>query len=225
MKIIGNGLLSSIFCENDNYNCLIFASGVSNSSETSSENFNRERKLIINTIEEYSELTFVYFSSVFIERNNPYYFHKKEMEKIIKDNCKNYLIIRLPQIVGKTGNKNNIFNLFKNKINNNDQLTIYGNFSRSLIDVEDVKTVVLHCLDNKIYGEINFVEVESVNILDLAKRISKILNKKPNYLILNNKEESISFRNTFVIDELIKNETIKSHNYINNILKKYLNHD
>lgn len=225
MKIIGNGLLSSVFDENSKYDCLIFASGVSDSNEQLESNFNREKNLLLKTIKEYSELTIVYFSSVFVEKNNLYYNHKKEMEILIKNNCKNYLIIRLPQVVGWNGNSSNIFNLFKNKINNNDQLIIYGNFSRSLIDIEDVKTVVFYCLDNKIYGEINFVEVESVNVLDLAKRISKMLNKKPNYLLLDNKEESISFKNTFVIDELIRNKTIKRHNYINNILKKYLKND
>ena len=39
-----------------------------------------------------------------------YYHHKENMETIIESSALNYIIFRLPQVVGNGGNKNNLIN-------------------------------------------------------------------------------------------------------------------
>ena len=80
--VIGNGLLGREFKKyNDFNNCIIFASGVSNSNETDNVEFEREKLLLIKTIKENKDMKIIYFSSVLAGiTNNKYYGHKIELE-------------------------------------------------------------------------------------------------------------------------------------------------
>ncbi|AEW77973.1 naD-dependent epimerase/dehydratase [Aggregatibacter actinomycetemcomitans ANH9381] len=74
------------------YNYIIFASGVSNSNETSFENFNREKELLLEVLEQYKDKTIVYFSSCSIYdsslTNSLYVYHKMCMERLVRENSK-----------------------------------------------------------------------------------------------------------------------------------------
>jgi hypothetical protein len=77
--IIGNGLISSVFLNSDeNYDkYIIFASGVSNSKETDSEKFAREKNLLSTAIKNNeNNLKLIYFSSILSGIVDlPYYNH------------------------------------------------------------------------------------------------------------------------------------------------------
>ena len=148
--IIGNGLISSVFNKNkkDYKNYLVFASGVSNSKETNKEQFIREKELILKYIYENKNLTFLYFSSVLVGvTNNDYYNHKLEMEELIKKETDNYVIFRLPQIIGNLGNKNNLVNFLKDSIINGNEIIVREGVHRALIDIEDLEKIVNYCKD------------------------------------------------------------------------------
>lgn len=225
MKIIGNGLLAKTFLEYNKYSnikCVIFASGVSNSNENDEINFLKEINLIKKTIVENGNEKLIYFSSIFLNRENPYYRHKIEIENLIKKNFIDFLIIRLPQLVGKGGNPNNIFNFFKEKIKKGELIHILDNSERSLIDVEDVRDFVIYCLENKISGTINFCSIEKVEVLKLAHLMAKKLNKNLYYKLLKNEEKSIIFDNSPEIDFFLDIKKIDKINYTDNLVKKYL---
>ena len=118
--VVGNGMMAKKFLsfENDE-NILVFASGVSNSKETKPENFEREKKLIFESIEKSATKKFVYFSTCSIydptEKDSFYVQHKLECEQIIKENCKDYLICRVSNVVGKTLNPNTIISYLVSK--------------------------------------------------------------------------------------------------------------
>ncbi|WP_333850847.1 hypothetical protein [Epilithonimonas sp.] len=61
--IIGRGLIASLFRDMDQENIIFFASGVSNSLETSPEEFLREENLIRKTFTENPDKLFIYFST------------------------------------------------------------------------------------------------------------------------------------------------------------------
>ena len=121
--VVGNGLVANAFKDiDDKY--IIFASGVSNSSNIDNNLFDRERQLIMQY--QSTDKTLIYFSSIFsITSNSPYFEHKRNMENLIIENFKSYYIFRMPQIIGYGGNPNNIINLFVNKILDNDIITIW----------------------------------------------------------------------------------------------------
>ena len=103
--IIGNGLIANGF-DKYRYNddVLIFASGVSNSMENNENEFNKEYELLKDSIDIPSKL--IYFSTCSIvddSNKSPYILHKIKMEKLIRENSNNYLIFRLPIVVGNIG--------------------------------------------------------------------------------------------------------------------------
>ena len=111
--IVGNGLLANGFIEEsfDHKKFIVFVSGVSDSKKTNEEDFNREKTLLLKTILENKLLKLLYFSSILTGiQDNRYYQHKLEVEDIVKKNSKDYIIFRVPQIIGKGGNKNNLVN-------------------------------------------------------------------------------------------------------------------
>lgn len=143
--IIGNGLIAKslkTYFETD-LDFIVFASGVSNSSETSECEFLRERSLLLEAIDQNKFL--LYFSTCSIydtELNNSLYVkHKKEMEVLVSKSRK-YLIFRLPQVVGKTENPNTLTNYIYNHIIQGVKFRVWKKAYRNIIDVKDVATIV-----------------------------------------------------------------------------------
>ena len=226
--IIGNGLIATEFnkVHKDFKNYVVFAAGVSDSKEVRDEEFKREKDLILKTISENPNLKFIYFSSILAEIvHNKYYLHNMEMIELIKSKAKSYVIFNLPQIIGKTGNSNNLINYLRYNIKHCNTITIDKNVTRSLIDVEDVVKIVNHCkgeVDNEI---VNISEIEKIDVISLAERISDII--KPNALFLSHKNgmEAIDeweIENSEIITNSIKYLGIEPKGYIIRALKKYI---
>ena len=70
-------------------------------------------------------------------KNKPYVKNKIKIEKIIKNLSKEYLIIRLPEIIGKNKNLHTLSNFFFNKIVNKLSFVLYKNVKRNILDVDD----------------------------------------------------------------------------------------
>jgi len=224
--IIGSGLLSSEFTKFSNHfnEYLIFVSGVSNSNENNIDNFNREKKLLLTTINNNQNLKLIYFSSVLTGIiNNDYYQHKLEIENIIKQKSKNYIIFRIPQIVGLSGNQFNIVNFLKNSIKNQNNVLSYKNVYRSLIDVEDLVKIVIYCMD-KTNNDLLFLSgIEKITVKDLSIKIANILNKQIKINEVSSPENlNWSSMNDSLIDESLKFLQISKDGYNDKILKKYI---
>lgn len=225
--IIGNGLLASVFKEeyNLNYNVIIFASGVSNSSETDINNFNREEKLLANTIELNKNSCIVYFSSAisYIKNKKAYLEHKQKMESIIKNSGINYLIIRLPQVIGNGGNKNNMINYFVNCIKNSTKFNVFKNTERSLIDVDDIKKIVDFLIINNIKNETIIIEfIEIILVENLIKLIEFKLNKSGNYILVDSNIDNNICGNNSLGSYVLKNCNIDRKNYTQILIEKYV---
>lgn len=223
--VVGNGSLASIFFNefHNNDEVVIFASGVSDSTEDNEENFNREKKLLRETIENNGEKKIVYFSSIFVGfKENKYYIHKLSMENLISETCKNFLIIRLPQVLGEKGNQKNIVNFFTKSLIEGNQTIIFSDSWRAIIDVNDVfnisKELIFNC-KNKI---IKFSNIEIVKVIELYKKISKIINRKENFELIDFMENIPNINNSKEVVDIMKNLNITSENYTDKILTKYL---
>jgi UDP-2-acetamido-2,6-beta-L-arabino-hexul-4-ose reductase len=222
--IIGKGLIASAFeITKENYlDCVIFASGVSSSKENNDDEYNREKELIIETIKQNKGLKFIYFSSISVNVDkNKYFEHKLKIENIIKDYTSNYIIFRIPQLVGRNGNPNNLVNHIKNCVLSGDKIITNNYVERALLDVEDLVMIVNYCKDKTINETLNLSSIEKIKVCDLCNLIGELLNKTPIIKIVDNIEY-----NNWVIDnsELINEAIIgfNKSNYNLNILKKYL---
>ncbi len=182
---IGNGLIANGIDIASN-KVLLFASGVSNSNETNPDNFSREKELLMKTIKNNPNKIFIYISSCYVENsldNREYYTHKFRMEEIVQTSVSKYYIFRLPQVVGKSSNKNTLFNFLIYKIDNNIQFNIWTCTKRNLIDIDDVNKIVNYIIRNNIYinNTINIASPYNYSILEIVNKIEKLLGKKAIY--------------------------------------------
>ncbi|WP_045737533.1 hypothetical protein [Xanthomonas sp. MUS 060] len=148
--IVGNGLLASAFDPKtvEMLDAIIFASGVSNSNETDPASYAREERLLCEHLDS-THGTFVYFSTCSIadpDRGSGMYArHKKRMEdRVAKQD--NYLILRLPQVVGNTRNPNTLTNFLASRISQGATIPLWSGAVRCLVDVEHVAAITLELL-------------------------------------------------------------------------------
>ena len=173
--IIGNGLIANSFLDSDLNNIIIFASGVSNSKEENLLEFDREKKLLLRIIYENFNKKIVYFSTCDFydsKKNSKYLNHKFEMETLIKENCKSWIIYRVSQIIGN-GNRNNLLFNFILNIKEGIKFNLYGNFERNLISIGDVKFIVLKYIKNCDKEIINIGNPKNIKVKQIVKTIEK----------------------------------------------------
>ena len=115
MTIMGRGDIASVLTDREDR--IYFASGVSNSSELRESEYQREKDLLL---EQDRSKHIVYFGSLCIFfSDNRYAKHKKQMEKLVKDNFKLYTIIRMGNITWGQ-NPNTLINFLRNKLKNHE---------------------------------------------------------------------------------------------------------
>lgn len=223
--IIGGGLLGSSFSKSSgNYkNIVVFASGVSNSKGVKEADFAREKDLVVKTIKSHKELTFIYFSSILAGIcDNQYYNHKLEIEKLIAHQTDNYLIFRIPQIVGGSGNKNTLFNYLKNSIKNDQIITIYKDVKRSLIDIDDLVNIVNYCKNAAHEKIIYIAAIEKIDVLELANKIGSALKKHPLVKTqTSNENNNWDQKNSPIVEEALQFLGIEKLGYTDKIIEKY----
>ncbi len=224
--IIGNGLIAQSFRPHfeKNEDVILFASGVSNSKMTLESEYLKEKILLQNALQQ--DKLLIYFSTCSIFdpalKNSRYILHKLEMESWIEKNDK-YLIIRLPNVVGKIGNPNTMFNFFINQIRNNANIQVAKNATRYIIDVDDVvywtAELVKANFNNHI---INVAFPNKLSVISIIETIEAFLNTKANITLIEQGEEyeiDLTLFNDFIYKKMP--DFCMSSNYINEIIEKY----
>lgn len=183
--IIGNGLIANLFKNTDREDIIFFASGVSNSLETRTEEFLREENLIKNTFLENPDKIFIYFSTCSIydssKTGSDYVLHKLRMEQLIKNSCKKFLILRVSNAVGKGGNPNLLMNYLIRSINNNEIINVYTKATRNIIDSEDIRNITLWLITKSEFNKIiNVAYIQNYSIIEILEIIERFYHKKLN---------------------------------------------
>lgn len=172
--IVGSGLLAKAF-ENrfaSDPRVCIFASGVSNSQCTDPAEFERESRLLRDTLMQMpSNGLFVYFSTCSVAdpaaAGSPYVLHKLAMESLISD-WPHHLICRLPQVAGRTRNSHTLLNYLATCISEGRKFAIWTGASRNIIDIDDVAALV----DVAIKTDVN-----KIRILNIASPANHAMTK------------------------------------------------
>ena len=223
--IIGNGLIAKSFYNFDNNEVVIFASGVSNSLETSKEAFLREETLVQNTIVQHRDSLFVYFSTCSVydssKATSQYVNHKLFIENLIKEKAKKYLILRVSNAVGRQGNSNLLLNYLFEKAVNNEEIIIQKGAKRNLIDVEDVRSITENIITNNIFNKtINLAYLANFSIIDIVSAIEKYTNQSLKLKFEDSGQEyniSLDYAKEYFLE---KNNLNKAH-YLENLFEKY----
>lgn len=191
--IVGNGLLAKSIGSLDYLlnNTCIFASGVSNSTSNSIDEFERERVMLRMTIDDLVDRKIVYFSTcsicdIYHGKSSPYIIHKLKMEELV-GSCNNFLIIRLPQLVGFTRNPYTLTNFLFNKIIHGVSFEVYRSAYRNILDIDHATLMSVHAINdcNLNNNIVNIANPKSIHILDLIKIMEFVLNKSADYKLIN----------------------------------------
>jgi nucleoside-diphosphate-sugar epimerase len=221
--IIGNGLIANSLKNIDSKDHLYFASGVSNSLETRSSEFEREFSLLKNSIIPHEEKKLFYFSTLSVndlsKQQSPYVLHKLEIENFIKENCKNYIILRVGNIVGKGGNPNTLFNFLKTQIIQGSNFMLHQKARRLLLDIDDITKFLESNSANVNNQTINFAYPYYYDLKEIVGAIQYKLQKEANY---QESDEGDFYKVDF--DESVNDffRGIDAENYLKNLAEKYI---
>lgn len=226
--VIGNGMLAKAFYSYiETEGILIYASGVSNSSENSDENFQREISLLEKSIKENSNSLIIYFSTCSVSdeslKETRYVQHKKNLENYIKEKAKKFIIFRLPIVIGNTKNTFTLFNFLKEKLRLNQEVSIQKDAFRYLVDIEDISNVLSKIIDSGDYlnSIINVSFSDRISVLEIANIMKKELQSKSKINIVDG-GGFYYIRDSKLQDFIFNKEIAFSEKYNEEILKKYL---
>lgn len=224
--IVGRGMVATTLKKLTGWDDdILFSSGVSNSAENDEEAFERELNLLREHLRKLSPgSTLVYFSTTSIfdpgKKNSPYILHKRKIENIIKASGSGYMIIRLPNLVGKSPNPNTLTNFFAGCIRSERKISLDENAVRHLIDVEDLCPIMNEI--NSTYGKNNITvnvftdkPLKAGAILELLEKV--MMKKAMNETIQSDEKTKETMTESGAINYIWKT----GENYHRDLFKKY----
>ena len=223
--IIGSGLIANAFAPSfsDDPDIIIFASGVSNSQENRVEAFLREKQLLLECLSLKKKI--FYFSTCSVHDpqllDKPYAVHKIEMENLVAASP-DYVIFRLPQVVGTTPNPNTLTNYLHKQILSGSHFQIWRHAKRNLIDVDDVALIAthLHQTFNTNRQLVNIACPFSLTIDQIVSIFELVLGIKANYSL-------VDMGGDYQIDSGLASEVAQrigvsfDDTYIEKLIRKY----
>jgi nucleoside-diphosphate-sugar epimerase len=174
--VIGTGMIGTAFAEARCINnCIIYAAGTANSSCTRQSEFDRDENRLKESM--LRSGIFVYVSTCSIE-DKPYTHHKMKMEGLVKERG-NYLIVRLPNVAGKSDNPHTLLNFLSSCVHRREEFDLFTKARRNVIDVMDVVDITYWLLRNYAINEtVNVAAPFNYSVLEIVNEFEKIYRKK-----------------------------------------------
>ena len=148
------------------------------------------------------------------------------MEKLISKHSKDYIIFRVPQLIGNSGNSNNLVNYLVGRIKTGKSFEVYGGIKRAILDVEDLVNLVGYCKDIITCEIVNVGGVEPISVIDLSKIIQYFFSVDMENLKINNvgikEDDSWTSLSSPIFKEYLTKFKIQSEGYTEKIIRKYI---
>jgi nucleoside-diphosphate-sugar epimerase len=148
--------------------------------------------------------------------------HKIKMENFIMDHCASFIIFRLTNPIGKTGNTHTVVNYFIKHITEKQQFVVWKNASRNIIDIDDMYLVCNEILQQKLFinSIVNIASPQNYPVTFIVETIEDYFNTRANYTLIDKAGAPVI--DTTAVDPLFTkyNITFDEH-YLHKLLKKY----
>ena len=168
----------------------IYAAGVSNSSCSDVQEFARERQRLSDALQQAKDVdAFVYFSTCSVADpeavGSPYVQHKLAMEGLVADHPR-HLILRLPQVAGKTPNPHTLLNYLYARIARSESCSLWKNAKRNIIDLDDVAAIALQLIaDANVRNlTLNIANPVSYPITAIVEVMERVVGKRAIYKVV-----------------------------------------
>ncbi len=223
--VVGNGLIANAFKNfKEDDSIVIFASGVSDSLQTSPREFIREKDLLIKYFSQKRKL--VYFSTCSLSdeslSHTPYIHHKNEIENLIQERQESYIIFRLPIIVGQSLNPHTLTNFFYNKIVDNQIFQTHASSCRYLLDIDDAGKIIEMILNKNYFDRetINVTLNNRIRVTELVEIFEKVLHLQANHELVD-KGACYNVDNSKIIELLDEMNIDSGNDYNFQLIQKY----
>lgn len=192
IMLIGSGLLAQAFAYefSRREDVCIYAAGVSNSKCTDTSEFARERERLIGALQQSKYVdAFVYFGTCSVadpeERNSPYVKHKLAMEHLVCAHPR-HLILRLPQVAGRTPNPHTLLNFLYARIARSEAFRLWKNAKRNIIDIDDVAPIASQLIADKTARNItlNIANPVCYPMNDIVNAMEHVVGKRAMYVVV-----------------------------------------
>lgn len=206
---------------------VIYAAGISNSRVESRIQLFKEIRLFKHFLKINKKNKIIYISTADItnslKNKSKYVKNKIKIEKIIKKNFNNFIILRIPQLIGKSSNKNTLINFFYNKIKEKKKIIVFKNVKRNILDIDDIIKMIQVIIMNKKVNKkiITLSNKNFIKPIEIIKILEKKLKKKANYILIKTKKQNwkLNFNQNIVY---FRNAKINfSKDYLVKAVKKY----
>lgn len=225
--VIGNGMIAKRFSSyRENNAVVIFASGVSNSSQNLPEAFAREENLLKETILEHPGKKLVYFSTCSVYdpslKQSPYVLHKLAMESLIRETAATFTLFRVSNPVGKTDNPHTVFNFFIQHILRKIPFQVWKYASRNLMDIDDMFAVCDEIIRGDLFvnGHVNVANPVNYPVISIVRSIEEHFHTDGKYTLVDKGNSPLI--DTTAVQELFGKLGIDFNNtYLPGLLNKY----
>jgi nucleoside-diphosphate-sugar epimerase len=185
--IVGSGMLARAFSRHlaNAADILVYAAGVSNSGCRDNREFAREaERLERHVAADGLGRTVVYFSTCSVDdpdaRDTVYVGHKVAMEERVRRHP-SHLVLRLPQVVGRTPNPHTLLNYLHARIARGERFEIWTGARRNVIDVDDVVGAVVAILgldDASSARTLNIANSRSYSVHEIVTAVERVTGKR-----------------------------------------------
>lgn len=190
--LIGSGMLAQGFAIpfSQRDDICIYSAGVSNSNCIDVYEFERERCLLSETLKKMQHVgVFVYFGTCSVgdpeALSTPYVQHKLAMEQLVVEHPQ-YLILRLPQVAGKTPNPHTLLNFLYARISRSEAFNLWGKAKRNIIDIDDVVLIAAQFIGDEYTRNttINIANPTSYSMMDIVGGMERAVGKRAIYYVV-----------------------------------------
>ena len=225
--IIGSGLVASALSRSfSGPQCCVYAAGVSNSGCTDTSEFSRERVRLLEALTSQAEADrFLYFGTCSVSDpgaiDSGYVRHKLAMESLVRDHPR-HLILRLPQVAGRTPNPHTLLNFLHARISRSEKFEVWEQSTRNILDIDDIAILVRYLvIDEGAVGEtISIANPRSIPVSEIVAEMVKVLGKPA---VFETRASGSSYSiDCARIEPAIRQSGVNLHgNYLARVLKKY----
>lgn len=188
--IIGTGLLAQAFSGfAGDPGVVIFASGVSDSTEARPAAFRRESDLLRRVRAAHPDALLVYFGTCSVndpdQRDTPYVRHKLAMEAQLKASPRPWIVLRLPLAIGPGHRGNTLAKFLHDRIVCGEAFDIWTGASRYPIDVTDAFRIASQLIaDQTMWRHTINIALRAYPILDFVTILEGIVGKRAIYRLV-----------------------------------------
>ena len=226
--IYGSGLLATALMSHGMPSgAHFFCKGVSSSRELDPNCYSRELRELSEVLESDTKPVY-YFSSVAVTKlkdNSVYYAHKYRTEKLVLATGRGR-IVRLPQVVGKSGNRDNLLNFFIDSLLSGSKLMLNRLAVRNFVKSTDIARVLssFHDDDRLWHSNGDILELSSpfnFNAIKIAKLIAQRLEVECLYETYES-DEGVIYDPEFFNRAISEYNTVSSDQYFMNIIDEIM---